>query len=138
MEETVRTVLNKAAELYHLNEAAEVSIAFCNDTVIHRLNRDFRGVDRSTDVLSFALNEGDEPVIADGPAEELLGDIIISIDTLIRQAVEYGHSNERELAYLTIHGFLHLMGYDHQVDDDKIKMRQAEEAVLLSLGIQRR
>ena len=137
MEETVRTVLSKAAELYHLNEAVEVSIAFCDDAIIHQLNRDFRGVDRSTDVLSFALNEGDEPVIADGPTEELLGDIIISIDTLIRQAGEYGHSKERELAYLTIHGFLHLMGYDHQIAADKIKMRQAEETVLQSLGIER-
>ncbi len=137
MEKTVLTVLNKAAKLYGLPGTAEVSIAFCDDAVIHQLNRDFRNVDRSTDVLSFALNEGAEPVIIDGPSEELLGDIIISVDTLGKQAEEYGHSIERELSYLTIHGFLHLLGYDHETADSKIEMRQEEEAVLSSLGIER-
>ena len=137
MEETVRKVLNKAAELHALTENTEVSVAFCDDNHIHELNRDFRQVDRPTDVLSFALNEGDEPDIVDGPAEELLGDIIISVDTLVRQAEEYGHSVERELAYLTVHGFMHLMGYDHQTEADKLEMRQEEEAVLGALQIVR-
>lgn len=137
MEKTVLTVLNKAAKLYGLPRTAEVSIAFCDDDVIRKLNRDFRDVDRSTDVLSFALNEGIEPVIIDGPPEELLGDIIISVDTLGKQAEEYGHTMERELSYLTIHGFLHLMGYDHQTEDSKIEMRKEEEVVLSSLGIER-
>ncbi|MBU2701506.1 putative rRNA maturation factor [Sporomusaceae bacterium BoRhaA] len=137
MEETVRTVLQKAAELYGLSQAAEVSVALCDDATIHQLNRDFRKVDRPTDVLSFALNEGEEPEIVDGPAEELLGDIIISVDTLTRQAEEYGHSLERELAYLTIHGFLHLMGYDHETEDDKLEMRKEEEVVLSALGMNR-
>lgn len=137
MEETVQTVLQKAAELYGLTEAAEVSVALCDDATIHQLNRDFRKVDRPTDVLSFALNEGEEPEIVDGPAEELLGDIIISVDTLERQAEEYGHSLERELAYLTIHGFLHLMGYDHETEDDKLEMRREEEVVLSALGMNR-
>ena len=137
MEETVQTVLQKAAELYGLSEAAEVSVALCDDATIHQLNRDFRKVDRPTDVLSFALNEGEEPEIVDGPAEELLGDIIISVDTLERQAEEYGHSLERELAYLTIHGFLHLMGYDHETEDDKLEMRKEEEVVLSALGMTR-
>lgn len=137
MEETVRKVLNKAAELHALAENTEVSVAFCDDKDIHELNRDFRQVDRPTDVLSFALNEGDEPDIVDGPAEELLGDIIISVDTLVRQAEEYGHSVERELAYLTVHGFMHLMGYDHQTEADKLEMRQEEEAVLGALQIVR-
>lgn len=137
MEETVQNVLQKAAELYGLSEKAEVSVALCDDATIHQLNRDFRKVDRPTDVLSFALNEGEEPEIVDGPAEELLGDIIISVDTLTRQAEEYGHSLERELAYLTIHGFLHLMGYDHEIEDDKIEMRKEEEVVLSALGMNR-
>lgn len=137
MEETVQTVLQKAAELYGLSQAAEVSVALCDDATIHQLNRDFRKVDRPTDVLSFALNEGEEPEIVDGPAEELLGDIIISVDTLTRQAEEYGHSLERELAYLTIHGFLHLMGYDHETEDDKLEMRKEEEVVLSALGMNR-
>lgn len=138
MEKTVLIVLSKAAKLYGLPKATEVSLAFCDDAAIHQLNRDFRGVDRPTDVLSFALNEGNEPEIIDGPAEELLGDIIISVDTLRKQAEEYGHSMERELSYLTIHGFLHLMGYDHQTADGKIEMRKEEEVVLSSLGIERR
>jgi probable rRNA maturation factor len=137
MEETVRTVLQKAAELYGLNQATEVSVALCDDATIHQLNRNFRKVDRPTDVLSFALNEGEEPEIVDGPAEELLGDIIISVDTLTRQAEEYGHSLERELAYLTIHGFLHLMGYNHETEDDKLEMRKEEEVVLSALGMNR-
>jgi probable rRNA maturation factor len=137
MAKTVLNVLNRAAELYDLPENTEVSLAFCDDAAIHQLNRDYRGVDRSTDVLSFALNEGSEPEIIDGPDEELLGDIIISVDTLSRQAEEYGHTMERELSYLTVHGFLHLMGYDHITEDDKIEMRKEEEAVLSSLGIKR-
>lgn len=137
MVQTVLIVLNKAAKLYDLNEAAEVSIAFCDDSAIHQMNLEFRGVDRPTDVLSFALNEGAEPEVVGGPDAELFGDIIISVDTLGKQAEEYGHSMERELAYLTIHGFLHLLGYDHETEDGKIEMRQEEEAVLSSLGIER-
>ncbi len=137
MEQTIRRVLYKAADLYGLSEAVQVSVVLCNDERIHHFNRDFRGVDRPTDVLSFALNEGEEPEIVDGPAEELLGDIIISVETMTRQAREYGHSMERELAYLTVHGFLHLLGYDHELPEDKLVMRQKEEAVLSGLGRER-
>lgn len=130
-------VLRKAAEVYGLDDTAEVSVVFCDDAHIHELNRTYRGVDRPTDVLSFALNEGEEPDIVNGPAENLLGDIIISLDTAARQAEEYGHSLEREMAYLVIHGMLHLLGYDHEKDEDKAEMREEEEYVLGLLGITR-
>lgn len=133
----MKKVLQKVAELYGLSEGVEVGVTFLDDATIQELNRDYRDKDRPTDVLSFALNEGDEPEIVDAPEEELLGDILISLETTARQAEEYGHSLERELAYLTVHGMLHLLGYDHEEPADQAEMRLEEEAVLASLGIVR-
>lgn len=137
LEQTVTAVLKKAADVYGLAADNEVSLVFCDDAYIQALNRDYRGKDQPTDVLSFALNEGEEPVIVDGPAHTLLGDIIISLETAARQAEEYNHSLEREVAYLTVHGMLHLLGYDHMSDEDKAEMRTEEEHVLSLLGITR-
>ncbi|MBP2649682.1 MAG: metalloprotease ybeY [Firmicutes bacterium] len=137
MEKTVTAVLSKAAEVLAIDEHTEVSVVFVDDEYIRELNRDYRGKDMATDVLSFALDEGDEPAVLDGPEESLLGDIIISIETAERQAEEYGHSLDRELAYLTVHGMLHLVGYDHEDEQDKVKMRQQEENILMKLGISR-
>lgn len=137
MEQVVRSVLNKTAEAYDIDNQVEVSVVLADDEYIHHLNRQYRGKDCPTDVLSFALNEGEEPVFINGPEEVLLGDIIISLETAARQAEEYGHSLERELAYLTVHGVLHLLGYDHIIEDDKKEMRQEEEHILSLLGINR-
>lgn len=143
MEQMLRQVLNKAAEVYGLEPQAEVSVVLTNDAYIHGLNRRYRGKDTPTDVLSFAMQEqcdGEhEPEITTAPAELeiLLGDIIISLDTAARQAEEFGHSLERELAYLTVHGMLHLLGYDHELPADQAEMRQEEEYVLTLLGITR-
>lgn len=137
MNQTVTAVLDKAAQLLAIDAQAEVSVVFVDDEYIRELNRQFRGKDCSTDVLSFALNEGDEPEILDGPEETLLGDIVISLETAIRQADDFGHSLERELAYLTVHGVLHLMGYDHEAEDAKAEMRRQEEQILALLGIGR-
>jgi probable rRNA maturation factor len=137
MEQIVIAVLNKAAEAYGIEPHTEVSLVLADDEYIQVLNRQYRDKDCSTDVLSFALNEGEEPLMIDGPEEVLLGDIIISLETATRQAEEYGHSLERELAYLTVHGILHLLGYDHMTEDDKKEMRQEEEYVLSFLGITR-
>ncbi len=131
------SVLQKTAEVYDIEAHTEVSVVLANDEYIHALNLEYRGKDCSTDVLSFALNEGDEPEVLDGPEEVLLGDIIISVETATRQAEEYGHSLERELAYLTVHGILHLLGYDHMTEEEKTEMRQEEEHVLSLLGIHR-
>ncbi|GMB00828.1 endoribonuclease YbeY [Pelosinus sp. IPA-1] len=137
MEQIVIAVLNKAAEAYGIEPHTEVSLVLADDEYIRVLNRQYRDKDCSTDVLSFALNEGEEPLMIDGPEEVLLGDIIISLETATRQAEEYGHSLERELAYLTVHGILHLLGYDHMSEEDKKEMRQEEEYVLSFLGITR-
>lgn len=137
MEQIVRSVINKVAEVYGIETHTEVSVVLADDEYIHQLNRQYRGKDCPTDVLSFALNEGEEPEILDGPEEILLGDIIISLETAARQAEEYGHSLERELAYLTVHGILHLLGYDHMTEDEKKEMRQEEEYILSFLGITR-
>ncbi|WP_235814514.1 rRNA maturation RNase YbeY [Propionispora sp. 2/2-37] len=130
-------VLEKTAELHKIQPQTEVSVVLVDDEYIHSLNREYRGRDCSTDVLSFALAEGEEPDIIDGPEEELLGDIIISLDATIRQAEEFGHSVERELAYLTVHGMLHLLGYDHEQEADRQDMRAAEEEVLKALHLVR-
>jgi probable rRNA maturation factor len=137
MEQIVRAVLNKTAEAYEIDPQTEVSVVLSDDEYIHQLNRHYRGKDCPTDVLSFALNEGEEPEITGRPEEILLGDIIISIETATRQAEEYGHNLERELAYLTVHGILHLLGYDHMTEDEKKEMRQEEEYILSFLGINR-
>ena len=136
-EKIINKVLAKVSELYGLEENSEVSVVLVSDAYIHALNKKYRDKDCATDVLSLALNEGDEPEIIDGPAQNLLGDIIISIDTAKSQAEEYGHSIEREIAFLTVHGILHLLGYDHIEEADRIEMRQEEEYILTKLGINR-
>lgn len=143
MEQILIQVLNKAADVYGVEPQAEVSVVLADDEYIHQLNRQYRGKDMPTDVLSFAMNDlcqGEhEPNIAEAPdnMEILLGDIIISLETTARQAEEYGHSLERELAYLTVHGMLHLLGYDHEEEEERAEMRQEEEYVLSLLGITR-
>lgn len=116
---------------------AEVGVIFADDAYIRGLNREYRGIDAATDVLSFALDEGEEPMVSGGPEETLLGDIIISLETAGRQAEEFGHSLEREVAYLTVHGMLHLVGYDHEEEEDRTAMRRQEENILSQLGIRR-
>lgn len=120
--------------LYEL-ERAEVSVTLTNNAYIKELNAQYRNKDMATDVLSFALNEGDEPEIQGGAAVNLLGDIIISLERAKEQAQEYGHSMEREVAFLTVHGMLHLLGYDHIEESDRQEMRREEEFVLSHLEI---
>ena len=118
-----------------------ISVTLTNPENIHRINKEFRNVDRETDVLSFPMFEKEEldSKIKEGnfEHEDVLGDIVISIEKVKGQAQEYGHSFERELAYMIVHGFYHLMGYDHIEEKDKIVMRPKEENVLNKLGIKR-
>lgn len=137
VEQTITAVLTKAAEVLALDAATEVSVVLVDDDYIQELNRTYRGKDMPTDVLSFALNEGEEPEIIDAPADYMLGDIIISLETAQRQAHEFGHGLEREVAYLAVHGMLHLLGYDHETDEDRQVMREQEEKILAALGITR-
>lgn len=129
--------LNAAARLHGLTEQTEVDITIVDDEEIHRLNREYRDVDRPTDVLSFALDEGgeDEPELLDAPEEYLLGDIIISAETAQRQGEEFGHGLTREVVYLAVHGLLHLLGYDHMTEEDKVVMRAKEEEALREIEL---
>lgn len=135
-ENFVTTVLRAAAQ--RLEVAGEVSVSFVSDEEIHELNRDYRGVDRPTDVLSFALTEGEDFPEPDGTENEvMLGDIVISVPTAIRQASDYGHTVKREMGFLLVHGFLHLLGYDHQSQEDEQEMFGIQEEVLESIGLSR-
>lgn len=111
----------------------EVSIVLTDDAEIQRLNREFRHVDAPTDVLSFPLLEPEETVPLPPEAPVHLGDIVISLDRARAQAQEYGHSLRREIAYLTVHGLLHLLGYDHETPAEQRQMRAKEEAALFDL-----
>ncbi|WP_096434608.1 rRNA maturation RNase YbeY [Alteribacter populi] len=130
----VRNVLETAYDVKSVDAKTEVSVTFVDDLQIQELNRDYRNIDRATDVLSFALNEGEEETVhydeAEGEAPELLGDIIISVQTAKAQAEEYGHTFERELGFLAVHGFLHLIGYDHQSEEEEIEMFELQEEIL--------
>lgn len=103
------------------------SVILTDDKEIHNLNKKYRGIDDTTDVLSFAFEEDESICYNDF---RLLGDIYISIPKMIRQAEDYGHSEKRELSFLTVHGLLHLLGYDHQTSEDEKKMNNMQELIL--------
>ena len=136
IEENVRAAAEKVGELYGV-ENGEVSVTLTNNEYIHTLNKQYRGIDRPTDVLSFALNESEEPDVEDGPDVNVLGDLVISVERAKEQAADYGHSVKREIAFLTVHGMLHLLGYDHMTDADKPVMRKKEEEILEKIGLTR-
>ena len=117
-----------------------INIILTDPENIRKINKEYRNIDKATDVLSFPMFEKEEieKMKEDGKEiEEPLGDIVISIQRVREQAEEYGHSFERELSYMLIHGFYHLMGYDHMNDKDKKQMREKEEIVLDKLNINR-
>ncbi len=146
MIELLDKLLQQAGAVEGVNEG-EVALTFVTDEAIHELNREYRGIDRPTDVLSFAMNESlDEEMDIVYELEEgeelddltdVLGDIIISVERAQVQAEEYGHSLTREIGFLFVHGFLHLLGYDHQdVASEKVMMGK-QEAVLAQVGLVR-
>ena len=117
---------------------AEVNVSFVDDTEIHALNLQFRKIDNSTDVLSFPLGENGEFDINPETGLKMLGDVVISVEHAVAQAHEYGHTLNREMAFLTVHSMLHLLGYDHvEGGIEAIRMREHEEAVLAELGLSR-
>ena len=118
-------------------ENGEVSITLTDNAYIHKLNKQYRGIDRPTDVLSFALNESEEPEIEGGMAVNVLGDLIISVERAEEQAADFGHSVRREMAFLTVHGMLHLLGYDHMEDEEREEMEAEQRFVMEKLGISR-
>ena len=123
------------------NSKLYISIILTTPKHIHEINKQYRDVDKETDVLSFPMfekNELDDKIKnQDFEYEDVLGDIVISIEKVEEQAKEYGHSFEREFSYMLVHGFYHLMGYDHIKEEDKIIMRPKEENILNQLGIRR-
>ncbi len=134
--ENVRAAAEMVGKLYGV-ENGEVSVTLTNNAYIHTLNKEYRGIDRPTDVLSFALNESEEPEMVDAPEVNVLGDLIISVERAEEQAADYGHSLRREVAFLTVHGMLHLLGYDHMEEEEREEMENEQRFVMEKLGISR-
>ena len=137
MKMLVRDAVEAALDYENYENPCEVSVTFTDNDGIHTLNRKYRGIDRPTDVLSFPLfdyeGESEEP-----PVDELmgmLGDIVISLEQAKKQAEEYGHSFEREVAFLTAHSMLHLLGYDHELGEEEADMRQRQRAIMEMMGL---
>ena len=125
----VEAIAARTLDVLGLAES-ELSIVLCDDAFIHPLNRDYRGKDRPTDVLSFAQREGEES----DPDDPVLGDIVISVERAQAQADERGHSLETEMRVLLVHGILHLLGYDHEEDADAEEMEAEERRILSRLS----
>ena len=141
-EEIIKKVVEQCFKEENMEDSKlYISITLTTPEHIHEINKQYRNVDRATDVLSFPMFEKEEIDNKiekhDFEHEDVLGDIVISIEQVEKQAKEYGHSFEREFAYMLVHGFYHLMGYDHIKEEDKVIMRPKEEKVLEKLGIRR-
>ena len=139
----IRDVLQFAAGKLSLKANTEMSVTLMTNPAIRKLNQQYRGVDRATDVLSFAAEErGDEtPIIMDpelaAEIPENLGDLFVSVDKVAEQAKFLGHSADRELGFLVVHGFLHLNGYDHKEPADEQRMFDLQREILNEYGLQR-
>lgn len=131
--EEERKLLEYALQ-YKKLENVEFNVIFVDNEKIRNINKEYRGIDRETDVISFALEDNEDITFEFG---RLLGDIYISIPKMKQQAKEYGHSEKRELAFLTIHGLLHLLGYDHMTKEDEEVMFKEQELILDGYGIKR-
>ena len=139
-EKIIKKVIETVLKEEKIIQDLEVYVTLTNNEQIHKVNLEQRKVDKATDVLSFPMFERDEIYLLkeDSKKEpDILGDIIISIEKVKEQAEEYGHSFERELAYLVTHGMLHLLGYDHMIEEEKKQMRKREEEILEILKITR-
>lgn len=140
----VENLLQFAADFLDISDDAELSVSFMDNEGIRVINRDYRGKDAATDVISFAMEEegdGEVPIIFDEEDDVVfprnLGDLMISTERAEEQAVEYGHSFERELGFLAVHGFLHLNGYDHMNEEDEKEMFGLQKEILNAYGLER-
>lgn len=135
----IEEILNFAAKKQNVEEYSEISVTFVTNEKIQEINRDYRGKDKPTDVISFAMEEmgeGEIEIIGiDQP--RVLGDLIISIPKAKEQAEEYGHSFLRELGFLAVHGFLHLLGYDHETEEEENVMFSMQRELLDEYGLKR-
>ncbi|MDY6017175.1 MAG: rRNA maturation RNase YbeY [Oscillospiraceae bacterium] len=134
----VRRCCTAVLVLEEFDGSAEISVTFVDDDEIRKLNKEYRNIDRSTDVLSFPMGENGVYDINQDTGAKILGDIVISIPHAIDQADRYGHSLQREIGFLTVHSMLHLLGYDHVNGGiESVRMREKEETVLTKLGLKR-
>lgn len=141
--ELVNSLLEFAGNHLELPEDTEMSVTFVEDETIQKINKTYRGKDQSTDVISFAIEDEVEDELTinfdnlEEPMPRNIGDIIISVDKTASQANEYGHSFDRELGFLALHGFLHLNGYDHMDPEDEKEMFGLQKEILEAYGLKR-
>lgn len=137
--QTVMSLLNKTAKAEGIIEDAELSLLFVDNDKIQQINAEYRGKDYPTDVISFALEEmGDEEITVVGEAfPRVLGDIIVSVPKALEQAEAHAHAFIRELGFLVVHGFLHLLGYDHETKEQEVEMFALQEKLLSEFGLKR-
>ena len=148
-EEIITTVVNEALDYENCPYEAEVNVLLTDNEDIRQINKEYRDIDNATDVLSFQMADYDSPSDFDRledmasdyfnpeTGELLLGDIVISVDKVKEQAEKYGHSETRELAFLVAHSMLHLCGYDHMVDEERLVMEKKQEEILKRGGYER-
>ena len=133
----VRLAVEATLAYAEIKRPLEVSVTFVDNEGIRKLNRNYRKIDKPTDVLSFPLFdfEGEGDAMTD-ELDDMLGDIVISLERAAAQAEEFGHSFEREVAFLTVHSMLHLLGYDHETsEEDELDMRRRQTAIMEMLGL---
>lgn len=134
--EIIKEVLDKCFKEEELGKHITITVTLTNPENIRNINRKYRQIDNPTDVLSFPMYEKEEiSEVKQQKYEVILGDIVISIPKVEEQAEEYGHSFKRELSYMVVHGFYHLMGFDHMKEEEKAEMREKEENILGKLNI---
>jgi probable rRNA maturation factor len=138
-QQLVENVLQFAAQKENIEEGTELSVTFVDNRRIQEINKEYRNKDAATDVISFAMEEmgEDEMKIIGADIPRVLGDIIISIERTKEQADEYGHSFDRELGFLALHGFLHLLGFDHMTESDEKVMFTKQKEILDEYGLSR-
>ncbi len=134
----IRRCCHAVLEEEGFTDNAEVSVRFVDNETIHELNREYRNIDRETDVLSFPLGENGKYDTNLDTGAKLLGDIVISVPKAVEQSEMYNHSLQREIGFLTVHSMLHLLGYDHEDGGiEEVRMREKEETVLTKIGLKR-
>ena len=134
-EQDFTAIIEQALKTLGIEDDVEVSCVLVDDERIHEINREYRHIDRSTDVISFAMEDNDQFYVEGMP--RTLGDIFISVDHAKKQAEEYGHSLRREMCFLFTHGILHLLGYDHMTDEQEKEMFGLHDQILGALSIER-
>ena len=134
-EQDFTAITEQALKTLGIEDDVEVSCVLVDDERIHEINREYRHIDRSTDVISFAMEDNDQFYVEGMP--RTLGDIFISVDHAKKQAEEYGHSLRREMCFLFTHGILHLLGYDHMTDEQEKEMFGLQDEILGALSIER-